>query len=50
MKRLNTLMILAIGVAAGAAGSYWYAHRPEPVATPFIVPVAGILAFGKRAT
>jgi len=34
MKRLNTLMILAIGVAAGAAGSYWYAHRPEPVATP----------------
>jgi Cu(I)/Ag(I) efflux system membrane fusion protein len=27
-------MILAIGVAAGAAGSYWYAHRPEPVATP----------------
>ena len=34
MKRLNSLMILAIGIAAGAAGSYWYAHRPEPIATP----------------
>jgi len=34
MKRLNSLMILAIGVAAGAAGSYWYAHRPEPISTP----------------
>jgi len=34
MKRLNSFMILAIGVTAGAAGSYWYAHRPEPIATP----------------
>ena len=34
MKRLNSLMILAIGVAAGAAGSYWYAHSPEPISTP----------------
>jgi len=34
MKRLNSLMILAIGVAAGAAGSYWYAQRPEPISTP----------------
>ena len=25
---------MAVGIAAGAAGSYWYAHRPEPVATP----------------
>jgi Cu(I)/Ag(I) efflux system membrane fusion protein len=33
MSRLNSLMILAIGVTAGAAGSYWYAHRPEPIAT-----------------
>ncbi|MGH6802974.1 MAG: efflux RND transporter periplasmic adaptor subunit [Methyloceanibacter sp.] len=36
MKRLNSLMILAIGVAAGAAGSYWYAHRPEPISTPAV--------------
>ena len=34
MRRLHSLMILAAGIAAGAAGSYWYAHRPEPVATP----------------
>jgi Cu(I)/Ag(I) efflux system membrane fusion protein len=34
MRRLNSLIILAAGIAAGAAGSYWYAHRPEPVATP----------------
>ncbi|MEX1059640.1 MAG: efflux RND transporter periplasmic adaptor subunit [Methyloceanibacter sp.] len=34
MRRLNSLMILAIGIAAGAAGSYWLAHRPEPISTP----------------
>ena len=34
MKRLNSLMILGVGIAAGAAGSYWYAHRPEPISTP----------------
>jgi Cu(I)/Ag(I) efflux system membrane fusion protein len=34
MRRLNSLIILAAGIAAGAAGSYWYAHRSETVATP----------------
>ena len=34
MKRLNSLIILAAGIAAGAAGSYWYAHRAETVAMP----------------
>ena len=34
MMRLNTLIILAAGIAAGAAGSYWYAHRAETVTTP----------------
>jgi Cu(I)/Ag(I) efflux system membrane fusion protein len=34
MRRLNSLIILAAGIAAGAAGSYWYAHRTETVATP----------------
>jgi membrane fusion protein, copper/silver efflux system len=34
MRRLNSLIILTAGIAAGAAGSYWYAHRTETVATP----------------
>ena len=34
MSRPNTLIVLVAGIAAGAAGSYWYAHRPAPVATP----------------
>jgi membrane fusion protein, copper/silver efflux system len=34
MGRLNSLIILLLGIGAGAAGSYWYAHRPEPMATP----------------
>jgi Cu(I)/Ag(I) efflux system membrane fusion protein len=34
MRRLSSLMILAIGVVAGAAGSDWYSHRPEPISTP----------------
>jgi len=34
MNRLNSLMILGVGVAAGAAGSYWYAHRSDPIAAP----------------
>ena len=34
MRRLYSLIILVAGIAAGAAGSYWYAHRSETVATP----------------
>src|SRR5262245_50679357 len=34
MRRLNTLIVLVAGIAAGAAGSYWYAHRSETMATP----------------
>ncbi len=34
MKRLSTLAILAAGILAGAAGSYWYAHRPGPMVMP----------------
>ncbi|MDX2317389.1 MAG: hypothetical protein QNK17_03125, partial [Hyphomicrobiaceae bacterium] len=33
MKRLSSLIVLAAGIAAGTAGSYWYVHRPEPIAT-----------------
>lgn len=31
MTRLSSLAILATGILAGAAGSYWYIHRPEPM-------------------
>ena len=34
MSRPHTLIVLVAGIAAGAAGSYWYTHRPEPVASP----------------
>ena len=34
MKRLSSLAILAAGILAGAAGSYWYAHRPAPIVMP----------------
>ena len=34
MSRPSTLMILAAGIAAGAALSYWYVRQPEPVSTP----------------
>ena len=34
MSRPNTVIVLVAGIAAGAAGSYWYAPRPAPVATP----------------
>ena len=34
MRRPNSLILLVVGVIAGAAGSYWYAHRSETVATP----------------
>jgi Cu(I)/Ag(I) efflux system membrane fusion protein len=33
MRRPNSLITLIAGVIAGAAGSYWYAHRSETVAT-----------------
>jgi Cu(I)/Ag(I) efflux system membrane fusion protein len=36
MSRRNNFVILAVGIAAGVAGSYWYAHRPEPVSTPAV--------------
>ena len=34
MSRRNTLIVLAAGIAAGAVGSYWYVHRPAPLAMP----------------
>ena len=33
MRRLNSLIVLVVGIAAGVAGSYWYAHRADTVAT-----------------
>ena len=34
MRRLNNFLLLAVGVAAGVAGSYWYTRGPEPISTP----------------
>ncbi len=31
MRRLSGVIILALGVTAGAAGGYWYARPPNPV-------------------
>jgi len=33
MGRLSSLITLALGIAAGAAASYWSIHRPESIAT-----------------
>ena len=34
MKRLNSLVLLSAGIAAGAAGNYLLTNCPEPVSTP----------------
>lgn len=41
MKRLNSLALLLAGIAAGAAGSYWYVHRSEPMTMPTAAEQAG---------
>ncbi|MEZ5829284.1 MAG: efflux RND transporter periplasmic adaptor subunit [Hyphomicrobiales bacterium] len=41
MKRLNSLVLLVAGLAAGAAGSYWYGHRSEPASMPATAEHAG---------
>ena len=48
MRRLNSLIILAAGIAAGAAGSYWYAHRAETVATPASAGQSAPAAGGRK--
>ena len=32
--KLNNLVMLTLGIAAGSMATYWYAHRPLPVSTP----------------
>jgi Cu(I)/Ag(I) efflux system membrane fusion protein len=36
MRHLNSFIILAAGMAAGAGGFYWLEHRSEPIGTPAI--------------
>src|SRR4051794_22086934 len=38
MRRLGAMILLAIGVSAGAAGGYWYARSPAGVPAPTIAP------------
>jgi Cu(I)/Ag(I) efflux system membrane fusion protein len=37
MRRLDSFIILAIGIAAGTAGSFWYSRPAEPMATTAVV-------------
>jgi Cu(I)/Ag(I) efflux system membrane fusion protein len=41
MKRLNSLVLLATGIVAGAAVSYWYAHRSEPMSMSTVTEQSG---------
>ncbi len=36
MRRPNSLILVVAGMVAGAAATYWYAHRSETVATPAV--------------
>ena len=36
MRRLSGVMLLALGIAAGAAGGYWYARLPASTSDPTI--------------
>ena len=40
MRRLSGVIILALGVTAGAAGGYWYARPPNPVPASGTQPMA----------
>jgi membrane fusion protein, copper/silver efflux system len=40
MKRLSSVAILAAGILAGAAGTYWYTQRPAPMATSAVTESA----------
>jgi Cu(I)/Ag(I) efflux system membrane fusion protein len=40
MRRLSGVIILALGVTAGAAGGYWYARPPNPVPVSGTQPMA----------
>jgi Cu(I)/Ag(I) efflux system membrane fusion protein len=33
MRRLSSFVILLLGITAGVAGSYWYAHPLQPIST-----------------
>lgn len=41
MKRLNSVALLAAGLIAGAAASYWYVHRSEPMSMPAMAEQPG---------
>jgi Cu(I)/Ag(I) efflux system membrane fusion protein len=47
MRRLGGLILLAIGLGAGAAGGYWYARLPAGVPTAAVAPESAAAA-GER--
>ena len=44
MRRLGAMILLAIGLSAGAAGGYWYARLPAGCAAADSVPTCSIEA------
>ena len=38
MRRLGAMILVAIGLSAGAAGGYWYARLPAGVPAATIAP------------
>ena len=48
MKRLSIVTILAAGLLAGTAGSYWLEHRPQPISMPAAAEQSASQQEGRR--
>ena len=48
MKRLSIVTILAAGLLAGTAGSYWVEHRPQPISMPAVAEQSASQQEGRR--
>lgn len=48
MRRLNSLIILAVGMLASAMGVYWLEHRAEPISAPAVAEQSASPQEGRR--